>query len=226
MASQAQILANQANSLLSTGPVTDEGKKKASLNAWRHGLTGQTVVMAAEDLKAYLAFRKDLFTQLQPANALESQLVGRIVDTQWRLNRCFSIECAVYAIGHAEKPGDVKCCDSQIHAVMTAVRVQRTQSQTIQSLSMHEQRLTRMYERAKAELERLQAARKAERRQELTNAACIRNYKERINQPWEPAENGFVFSMEHLDRFMSREQTLRDAANSFPKWRQSEHSLA
>ncbi len=40
---RAQI--NIANAQHSTGPKTPEGKKKSSLNALRHGLTGQIVVM-------------------------------------------------------------------------------------------------------------------------------------------------------------------------------------
>ena len=43
---------NRANALLSTGPKTEEGKQRSSLNALRHGLTGQTVVMPTEDLLA------------------------------------------------------------------------------------------------------------------------------------------------------------------------------
>jgi hypothetical protein len=34
---------NRENSLKSTGPITDAGKKVSSLNALRHGLTGQTL---------------------------------------------------------------------------------------------------------------------------------------------------------------------------------------
>jgi hypothetical protein len=38
---------NRANSQHSTGPKTPEGKKRISLNALRHGLTGQVVVMTS-----------------------------------------------------------------------------------------------------------------------------------------------------------------------------------
>ena len=44
---------NRANARHSTGPKTEVGKKQSSLNALRHGLTGQIVVMPYEDLLAY-----------------------------------------------------------------------------------------------------------------------------------------------------------------------------
>src|ERR1700730_4925053 len=164
MASPAQLTANQANAQKSTGPKTEEGKNKSKLNAWRHGLTGQAVVMPAEELQAYLAFRKALEARLQPADALESQIAGRMIDIQWRLNRCFSLENAVYALGHVETPGEIRCSDSHMHGLMTAARVLRDQESTMRTLGMHEQRLSRMYERARAEL---------------------------AKQDWDPAENGF-----------------------------------
>ncbi len=43
MSTQAQILANQANSLHSSGPKTEEGKAISSKNNFRHGLTGPDV---------------------------------------------------------------------------------------------------------------------------------------------------------------------------------------
>jgi hypothetical protein len=44
MASEKQIAANRRNARNSTGPRTKAGKKRASLNAMRHGLASQSVL--------------------------------------------------------------------------------------------------------------------------------------------------------------------------------------
>jgi hypothetical protein len=49
---------NRANSQQSTGPRTESGKQRSSLNALRHGLTAQSAVLPSEDPAAYEAHRR------------------------------------------------------------------------------------------------------------------------------------------------------------------------
>jgi len=49
MISEKQLEANRNNAQLSHGPVTDAGRKRSSMNALRHGLTGQLTTMTDED---------------------------------------------------------------------------------------------------------------------------------------------------------------------------------
>ena len=53
MSTSAQIAANQANAQLSTGPTSETGKTKSSLNAVKTGLTGRTVLLPTEDAALY-----------------------------------------------------------------------------------------------------------------------------------------------------------------------------
>ena len=46
MASSRQIAANRANAKRSTGPKTEQGKARSRMNAWKHGLTAEDIVIA------------------------------------------------------------------------------------------------------------------------------------------------------------------------------------
>ena len=65
------LAANLANALKSTGPRTDEGKKRSALNAVRHGLTGHVVVMPGEDLAVYRKYCESLMAKLDLDGAHE-----------------------------------------------------------------------------------------------------------------------------------------------------------
>src|SRR6266850_1825082 len=82
----ARSARNRANASHSTGPKTEAGKKRSCLNAMRHGLTGQTIVLPAEDLNAYNHFTQQCFDELKPVGFLEKQLAQIIADTSWRLH--------------------------------------------------------------------------------------------------------------------------------------------
>ena len=89
---------NRENAQHSTGPKSDEGKQKSSQNALRHGLTAQTVVMPGEDQDAYQQHVKSFIDDLQPAGAIEANLVQSLADCSWRLNRIAALESNLLAI--------------------------------------------------------------------------------------------------------------------------------
>ena len=78
---------NRANSLHSTGPRTQPGKQRSSLNALRHGLTARTAVLPTEDPAAYQRHIQQFLDEYAPATPTETQLVHEIANTAWRLNR-------------------------------------------------------------------------------------------------------------------------------------------
>ncbi|MBV8807686.1 MAG: hypothetical protein JO033_03345 [Acidobacteriaceae bacterium] len=53
MATDAQIPANKKNAQLSTGPTSQTGKAKSSLNAVKTGLTSRTVLLPSDDAALY-----------------------------------------------------------------------------------------------------------------------------------------------------------------------------
>ena len=87
MSSFRQIEANRRNAQLSTGPVTEEGKKRSRQNAVRHGLTAETVIDALEDAEDYAAFEMAVTADYDAQTAVKCELVLRPVSVLWRLRR-------------------------------------------------------------------------------------------------------------------------------------------
>ena len=99
MTSPKKIQANRQNALKSTGPKTPEGKDAARLNATKHGLLSQEVLLPGEDEAALKELGERLRAELQPVGEMEGQLVERIVATQWRLRRLSRVEAGIFAWG-------------------------------------------------------------------------------------------------------------------------------
>jgi len=92
MASPKQIEANKRNAKKSTGPRTSAGKKKVAVNAVKHGLLAQQVVLPNEDEEEFAEFAIRLAHELQPVGELEDFLVGMIAACAWRLRRLQRVE--------------------------------------------------------------------------------------------------------------------------------------
>src|SRR3974377_1766609 len=87
MSSLRRDEANRRNARLSTGPVTEEGKKRSRQNALRHGLTAETVIDTLEDAGDYAAFEMAVTADYDAQSAVERELVLRLASLLWRLPR-------------------------------------------------------------------------------------------------------------------------------------------
>ena len=95
MSTAAQQRANKENAKHSTGPRTAEGKQRSSQNAIKHGLCALDPLIPGEDPEAFQEHFCEIELDLQPASAIESNLVEQIADVSWRLKRLSRIEAAV-----------------------------------------------------------------------------------------------------------------------------------
>jgi hypothetical protein len=93
-----QIEANRRNALRSTGPKTDEGKRRSRPNAVRHGLTAETVVPGIEDADDYKAFEATIIADYHAETAVARELVLRLASLLWRLRRATSMETDLFAM--------------------------------------------------------------------------------------------------------------------------------
>ena len=92
MTSFRQIEANRRNALRSTGPTTEDGKRRSRQNAVRHGLSAETVVEIVEDVDDYRGFEAAIIADYDARTAVERELVLRLASLLWRLRRATMIE--------------------------------------------------------------------------------------------------------------------------------------
>ena len=98
MTSFRQIDANRQNALKSTGPTTGNGKRRTRRNAFRHGLTAETVIEILEDTGDYRAFEAAIIADYDARTAVERELVLRLASLLWRIRRATSIETGLFEI--------------------------------------------------------------------------------------------------------------------------------
>jgi len=178
--------ANRANAQHSTGPQTGAGKKRSSLNALRHGLTGCVIVLPSEDAAAYQRHTQEFCEEYQPKGPAENYLVQTIADTTWRLKRVTSIEAGL------------------LTAPAATVEDLHEQTRALSNLSIYEQRLWRQFEKAVKELREIQAERREQESDQIKSDARLLEMHKEEGIPYNPADDGFVFSNDQIETYIHR----------------------
>ena len=188
-APQTRTETNRQNSQLSTGPTSAEGKQRSSLNATRHGFTGQSLVFTPEEKDAYEFHCVAFHEQYAPANHEETSLVQQYCDLTWTLHQIsvqqsnmLSIISAITSKFMAE--GDI---DGLLAATAPCYKI-------LSTLGTYEQRRRRASETTMVRLTTLIDARRAAAEQDLAQAVLIYKANKAQGKSWNPAESGFVCS--------------------------------
>ena len=201
---------NRENAQHSTGPRTADGKKRASLNALRHGLTGHTIVLPSEDLTAYQRHSQAFFDEYQPQGATETQLVQALADTAWQLNRVPALEANLLSLGMADHSASIDASHPEAQAALAMAAAFVEHARAFNILSAHSQRLSRIFEKTLKTLRDLQADRRHNEKRDLERAANLAEMNQLENQPYDPTQDGFVFSNEQIETFIQhRDRNLR-----------------
>jgi hypothetical protein len=157
MTSEKKAEANRRNALKSTGPKTPEGKAAVRLNALRHGLRSEEILLPGEDEQALRELDEYLRAELQPVGELENLLIDRVVAAYWRLRRLGRVEAGIFI---QESYGDVGDSDASMLG-LSFIR-DGNGANAFSKLSRYETAIERSLYKALHELQRLQAGRNTE----------------------------------------------------------------
>ena len=158
---------NRQNAQKSTGPKTEAGKATARLNGLKNGTRAVTIDLGAgaglslvtgEDPAAYREMTAEYQRVLGPANRVESNLVQRIVDAQWRLLRNAKLQTLEFEAGLEEARQidhpDVPATGVHLIDSLNANRVAQD-AKYLRRLEFEENRLLRIIKMTYAELKEL-----------------------------------------------------------------------
>ncbi len=83
---------NRENAQHSTGPRTIEGKQRVRLNALKHGLYSQTILVPDAEKAAYERDAQLLEARYRPVDAVERELVQVLHECRWRFSCAITAE--------------------------------------------------------------------------------------------------------------------------------------
>ena len=187
MTTQKQLEANRRNARKSSGPKTQPGKSLSKLNALKHGLRAEQVLVPGEDEREFADLRQGLLEDLRPEGALEIELFHGLVVDFWRLRRLRMVEVGVFV--HRTGPRDtfnssfpqVADGDSGLPGGLGRAFVRDgSGTNAFSKLSRYEASLTRSIHRAINKLLELQAQRRG---QQMANDENEGNGGERLPLP-------------------------------------------
>ena len=213
--------ANRRNAQKSTGPRTEAGKSKSRLNAGRHHITAQTLILPPEEYKACEAFCQPLVDNFHPEGPEELQLARAIAENYWRLNQArAAVTNRIALTAGYRNPEPMAAAHPQVEYAAHVANTFAEDANALRLISLYEQRTLNQLRNLKRELETAQSLRQQKRAAALEEAKAVYEATRAQGQAWNPeaesGNNGFVFSASFLagqiarDKLLNRTRTLQN----------------
>jgi len=207
MSTNEQINANRENAQKSTGPVTPEGKLKSSLNATKHGFTGLTLQLTAPEIEPYQRFVANMTAEHRPHTEQARELLQHYIDLRWSINQILVQQSNLLSI--------IDQITSQILStgdIMALNQALEVHYRRLRTLGTYEQRRRRA---ADETLQRFTAIQK-EYADRLKAAAENHRAMKKLSQNWNPAEFGFVCSLQEIEQYIRTQDFAESVKNGRP----------
>ena len=172
------------------GPHTEAGKERSSQNSLKHGPFARSILIAGETQDDYDRHLYRYQREHNPKTPTEEDLVRHIAETEWRRRRIPRLEA---------------------HAIEQALEAADPEPKFMNTYSIYDQRFNRMVQSTLKTLAEIQARRKRETAVNFRIALILHKYNKTNDIPWNPADDGFVFSTALLDRQLTLLDAIRKA---------------
>ena len=169
------------------------------------------MALPTEDQVAYQQHLKCFVDEFQPKGALEEQLVQSLGDTTWRLNRVPALEATFLTLAAEDHLDSLRTNEPRAASALALARAFHAPSQLLANVSIYEQRLARFFDRTLKQLREIQAERRQHERREMIAAAQILEMHKSREIPYDPAQDGFVFSTAEIQTYIQRRDRLVEA---------------
>jgi hypothetical protein len=130
------------------------------MNAFKHNLSGQHLVLVEHEFDAYRAACERGLTDLKPVTEQERQIAQKIIDINFRLNRITAIETNMFNLDTMDHTTGAKH-DDRVEVMVAQTRAWKADAHAFDLLGRYEARLSKQLLQYQKELERLQALRQA-----------------------------------------------------------------
>jgi hypothetical protein len=197
------------------GPSKPEAIERVKYNARRHGFTGQVLLLTPEEQPLYDAFVAGMMVDFAPVGTNETFLANSIAEEAWRLQQIRAYCSNLTAVGAYEGAGSglkaKEGCNHQIEDAVADAAIARDRAKEFSLMSLYMQRTQRACEKYKKELREVQAERKAREAAELEEARLLYQLAEIQGLTYNPAEDGFVFSLAKVKAYTQRFHRLNQS---------------
>ncbi len=159
MVSETKCAANRENAKRSTGPKSDEGRRRSAMNAVRHGFCAKTVCVHGEEAEHFNALVTQFVREHRPASSTEYALVYRMAVASWNLRRVTEAETAMIDAATFHRTFESgKWVERRVPVGEAMLKVMKDDKR-FNTLQIYQQRLERAFYRALSELRRVRKER-------------------------------------------------------------------
>ena len=157
-------------------------------------------VLPSEDPAAHQRHTQEFFDEYKPQGPTERQLVQELIDSSWRLNRVPALEAEVLSRAANPPTPEAAIAFDIVDAHLA-----------IDKLALYSHRISRQFHKTLEQLREIQAERRETESRDLKRAAGLLEMHKTKGIPYDPAEDGFVFSSDQIETFSQRLMRLNES---------------